>query len=185
MLWLGLAERRCISTRCTRCSTPVSSNHSLLIASLSILHESFFPPSGSCSVSNLGTLSSKSSALTLKSESHLWRPFPPFGQNLTSAKMISRCSFKISNVQIQNIQCSPFVDTVTAGHWGGAGRRPWETENLLRARQLVPHLTHNVLPLFLLAARAAWESLTAWYWRPSRKIAPPLWRLELQSPPSR
>ena len=104
---------------------------------------------------------SKSSSLTLKSESHLWRPFPPFGQNLTSAKMISRCSFKISNVQIQNIQCSPFVDTVTAGHWGGAGRRPWETENLLRARQLVPHLTHNALPLFLVAARVAWQSLIA------------------------
>ena len=99
--------------------------------------------------------------------------------------MISRCSFKISNVQIHDIQCSPFVDTVTAGHWGGAGRRPWETENLLRARQLVPHLTHNALPLFLVAARAAWQSLTAWCWRPSRKIAPPLWPLELQSPPSR
>ena len=105
-------------------------------------------------------------------------------------KMISRSWFKISNVQVQNIQiqnieCSPFVDTVTAGHWGGAGRRPWETENLLRARQLVPHLTHNVLPLFPVAARATWQSLIAWCWRPSRKIAPPLWRLELQSPPSR
>ena len=103
---------------------------------------------------------SKSSSLTLKSESHLWRPFPPFGQNLTSAKMISRCSFKISNVQIQNIQCSPFVDTVTAGHWGGAGRRPWETENLLRARQLVPHLLDfKIRSLFFLLQLEQLDSL--------------------------
>ena len=70
------------------------------------------------------------------------------------------------------LKCSPLVDAVTAGDGGGGVGPRWETENLLRPRQLVTHLPFYTRPLSQLILQSPfWETFPAailgfssWHW---------------------
>ena len=151
--------------------------------SLSILHESFLPPSVSYSISKLGT---QKVPRSLWSQNHTFE-----GLFLRSKSYVCQNDIEMF---IQDIKCpNPWYPMLTlCRHSHSRTLRRCRAPAVRNGKPSSGQTTcspspqfQNALPLFLVAARAAWQSLTAWCWWPSRKIAPPLWRLELQSPPSR